>query len=224
VRVALYARVSTKQVKADGKEQTVENQLLDLRQHAAARGWSVIAEHTDIGISGAKDRRPGLDRLLILVQQRKVDAVAVASLDRWGRSLSHLLRSLEDMQAAGCALVSLRENLDLTTPAGRLMFAVIAALAEYERSIIRERILSGLRRVAVQGTRSGKPIGRPRTLFDRGTARALRLAGWSWSQIARHLEVSRSAVRRCVANPAPHRGERPRERVEPTHATDGAGR
>lgn len=214
MRVALYARVSTKGKRDAIREQDVETQLQDLRRYASARGWEVVAEHADVGISGAKERRPGLDSVLVLAGQRKVDVIVIASLDRWGRSLSNLVRSLETLNHQGISLVSLRENLDMSTPGGRLMFAVVGALAEYERSMTAERTLAGLRRIETQGTRSGKAVGRPRVLFDRRRARDLREAGWSWSRIGRELGIPKSTARRCVESPGPHRGERPRKAGE----------
>ena len=201
MRVALYARVSTKGPKADGKEQSVDTQLLDLRAYAQARSWEVVTEATDIGVSGARERRPGLDAILALARSRKIHAVCMASLDRWGRSLPHLVRSLEELQGLGVAFISLREGLDLSTPAGRLMFGVIASLAEYERAMIRERTLAGLRRVRAQGTRSGRPIGRPRAVFHRDQVPALRAQGLTTRAIAERLEVSKSTIARILRCP-----------------------
>ncbi len=197
MRAALYARVSTKG-QHNGREQTTENQLLDLRKYAESRGLEVIAELEDVGVSGSKTSRPGLDELLRLARARKVDCVVVAALDRFGRSLSHLTRSLEELQALGVGFVSLRESLDLTTPTGRLMFALVGAMAEFERSLIIERVNAGMRRAKTQGTRSGKPIGHPRVLFDRGKARELHAAGQSVRQIAAALGVSSATVHRTV--------------------------
>ncbi len=201
MRVALYARVSTKGPKADGKEQSVDTQLLDLRAYTQARGWEVVTEATDIGVSGARERRPGLDAILHLARTRKIQAVCMASLDRWGRSLPHLVRSLEELQGLGVAFISLREGLDLSTPAGRLMFGVIASLAEYERSMIRERTLAGLRRVRIQGTRSGRPIGRPRAVFHRDQVATLKAKGLTTRAIADQLGVSESTVERTLRLP-----------------------
>lgn len=201
MRVALYARVSTKGPKADGKEQSVDTQLLDLRAYAQARGWDVLTEAADVGVSGARERRPGLDAILALARSRKIQAVCMASLDRWGRSLPHLVRSLEELQGLGVAFISLREGLDLSTPAGRLMFGVIASLAEYERAMIRERTLAGLRRVRAQGSRSGRPIGRPRAIFHRDRVPILRELGLTTRAIAETLGVSKSTIARLIARP-----------------------
>ena len=210
MKVALYARVSSKGPKADGKEQTPENQLLDLRAYCQARGWDVVQEFVDHGVSGAKERRPGLDGLMVLARARKIDALVVSSLDRWGRSLPHLVRSLEEFQALGVALVAIREGLDLGTPTGQLMYAVIGALAQYERAITRERILSGLRRVELQGTRSGKPVGRPLRLFDRAKARELHSGGMSLRNIGVQVGVPASTVLRGLRrNLEAHLGTKP---------------
>ncbi len=192
MRVILYGRVSTK------KEQDPETQLQDLRRFAAARGFEVVGEYVDVGVSGAKERRPGLDQVMALARARRVDAVLVAAFDRFGRSLPHLVRALEEFQHLGVGFVSLREQLDLTSPSGRVMFAVIAAMAEFERELIRERIQAGLRRARLQGTRSGKPIGRPRRVFHRDQVASLREAGQTLQAIARTLQVSRRTVARVL--------------------------
>ncbi len=150
MRVALYARVST-------TDQEPETQLRDLRRYAEARGCSVVGEYVDLAVSGAKVRRPGSDEVLHLARTRRIDGLLVAAFDRWGRSLSHLVRSLEEFQALGVAFISLRESMDLTTPSGRLMFGIIAAMAEFERELIRERVKAGMRRAKAQGIHCGRP-------------------------------------------------------------------
>ena len=195
MRAVLYARVST-------KEQTAENQLQDLRRYAAARGFEVVGEHVDVGVSGAKERRPGLDRVLALARARAVDAVLVAGFDRFGRSLAHLVRALEEFRHLGVSFISLREQLDLGSPTGKVMFAVIAAMAEFERELIRERIQAGLRRARAQGKR----LGRPPTIYHRDQVLPLRQAGHSIRMIARALGISRRAVQRALQgaqNPLP---------------------
>ncbi len=121
MRVALYARVST-------REQDPESQLLDLRRHAEARGMYVAGEFVDVGVSGRKERRPALDKVMALSRARTIDVILVTAFDRFGRSLAHLVRCLEEFQAMGVAFISLREQIDLATPTGRVMFAVIAAM------------------------------------------------------------------------------------------------
>src|SRR2546422_4815844 len=132
-RIALYARVST----AAG-HQDPEMQLRELREYAARRGWQVVEVYTDAGVSGARDSRPALNRLMADACRRKFDSVLVWKLDRFGRSLRHLVNAIAELEAVGVAFVSLRDNLDLTTPSGRLMFAIIGAMAEFERSLIQE--------------------------------------------------------------------------------------
>ena len=123
-RVALYARVST-------RDQNCELQLAELQQYAERRGFEVLGEYVDRGISGSKDSRPQLNRLMAEAHQRKFDAIVVWKIDRFGRSLKHLVTALADLAAYGIAFISLRDNLDLSTPSGRLMFHVVAALAEF---------------------------------------------------------------------------------------------
>ena len=149
MRCALYARVST-------TEQTCDNQLIELRRYVEAREWTGT-EFIESGISGAKDRRPALDQLLMAVRRRKVDVVAVWSLDRLGRSLRHLIALLDEFQGTGVGFISLREGLDCTTPAGRLQWQIIGAISEFERARIQERVKAGLARAKAQGTRLGRP-------------------------------------------------------------------
>lgn len=148
MRAAIYARVST-------FDQNPENQLAELRQYAAARGWTVT-EFVDKGISGAKERRPALDEMLQAAKRRKVDVVVCWRLDRLGRNLRHLVVLLEDLTALGVAFVSLGEGIDATTPAGRLQMAVLGAIAQFERERIAERVRAGLARARAQGTRLGR--------------------------------------------------------------------
>src|SRR6266568_3951265 len=146
---AIYARVST-------LDQEPENQLAELRRYVAARGWTA-AEHVDRGVSGAKDKRPALDRLLMDARRRRFDVVVVWRLDRLGRNLRHLITLLEELQALGIAFVSLNEGIDATTPAGKLQMHILGAIAEFERERIRERVLAGLQRAKAQGTQLGRP-------------------------------------------------------------------
>jgi DNA invertase Pin-like site-specific DNA recombinase len=156
-RVGLYLRVST-------GEQTVENQRQALATACEARGWRIVAEFEDNGISGAKgrDKRPGFDRLLKAATQRKLDVVAAWSVDRLGRSLQDLVGFLAELNAVGCDLYLERQAVDTTTPAGRALFQMLGVFAEFERSIIQERVKAGIDRARLKGTKSGKPIGRAR--------------------------------------------------------------
>jgi len=151
-RAALYLRVST-------DKQTVENQVAALRQIAERRGWEIIAEYHDAGISGAKgrDKRPGLDQLLNDAQRRSFDVVMAWAIDRLGRSLIYLLGTIHTLEACGVDLYLDRQAIDTTTPAGRLMFQVTGAFAEFERSMIRQRVNAGLKRAVEQGKLLGRP-------------------------------------------------------------------
>jgi DNA invertase Pin-like site-specific DNA recombinase len=146
-RVAIYVRTSTTQ-------QTVENQLLELREYAAARGWEAV-EFSD-QISGSTDRRPGLDALMKDARRRKFHAMLVWSLDRACRSLPHLVTLIDELQTLNIAFVSLKEGLDLTTAAGRLQMQLMGCLAEFEKERLRERVLAGLRRARLSGKRLGR--------------------------------------------------------------------
>src|ERR1700745_2529756 len=139
MRCAIYARVST-------TDQQVDNQLLELRRYAEARGWELAKEYVDHGVSGAKDRRPAFDQLVTDAKRRKFDVLVCWRLDRLGRSLKHLITFLEDLQVLGVAFVSLAEGIDATTPAGKLQMHILGAIAEFERERIRERVLAGLER------------------------------------------------------------------------------
>src|SRR5215471_16944520 len=157
-RAALYMRVSTK-----GHGQTTETQAVALRDYAAHRGFEIVQEYRDEGVSGAKDRRPALDRLMKDARARKFDVVVVARFDRFARSVSHLLRALEEFNHLGIDFVSLSEAVDTATPMGKMIFTVLGAVAELERNIIKERIHAGLHRAR----REGKQLGRRRVIVDR---------------------------------------------------------
>src|SRR5215467_7778123 len=145
MKAAIYCRVSTV-----GHGQDVGMQLRELREYCAARKWTIAAEYTDTA-SGAKDKRPGLNQLMVAAKSRRFDVVLVWKLDRFGRSLRHLVNALAELEAVGVAFVSMTDNVDLTTPAGRLMFQVIAAMGEFERELIRERVRAGLRNAQAKG-------------------------------------------------------------------------
>lgn len=152
-RVALYARVST------DKSQTVETQLRQLHEVATRLGWIIVAVHTDEGISGAhgRDKRPGLDALLKQVMRKEIDMVAAWSVDRLGRSLQHLVGVLSDLQARNVGLYLHVQGLDTTTPSGRAMYQMLGVFAEFEREMIRERVLAGIERARARGKRLGRP-------------------------------------------------------------------
>jgi DNA invertase Pin-like site-specific DNA recombinase len=185
MRVALYARVST----LNG--QSPEMQLAELREYATRRRWKVFREYVDVGISGSKESRPKLNQLMSDAHQRKIDAVVVWKVDRFGRSLKHLVNALADLDSYGVAFVSLRDNLDLSTPSGRLMFQIIAAMAEFERSLIQERVRAGLRNAKL----NGKTLGRPRRIVSSDKMTRLRAQGASFREIAKAVGASPGTVR-----------------------------
>jgi DNA invertase Pin-like site-specific DNA recombinase len=156
-RAAIYVRVST-------DKQTVENQVMELRQIAERRGWEVVETYNDAGISGSKgrDQRPGLDQMLKDASKRRFDVVMAWAIDRLGRSLIDLLGTVQHLEACNVDLYLDQQAIDTTTPTGKLMFQITGAFAEFERSMIRQRVKAGLARAIEQGTKSGNPIGRPK--------------------------------------------------------------
>jgi DNA invertase Pin-like site-specific DNA recombinase len=204
-RVALYARVST-----SNGQQDPEMQLRELREYAKHRELTIVGEYID-RMTGSKDSRPALNRLMADAGQRKFDAVLVWKLDRFGRSLRHLVNALAELEALGLTFISLRDNLDLSTPSGRLMFQIIGAMAEFERSLIQERVKAGLRNARAKG----RHLGRPRAVVDEAEVLAMRKAGASWRAIAKEVGVGVGTVHRigqrrsknvCGAFPEPHSG------------------
>jgi DNA invertase Pin-like site-specific DNA recombinase len=191
LRVALYARVST----LNG-QQDPEVQLSELREYAGRRGWFVAHEYVDRGVSGSKETRPQLGRLMVDAQRRKFDVVLVWKIDRFGRSLKHLVNALADLSALGIAFVSLRDSLDLSTPSGRLMFQIIGAMAEFERALIQERVKAGLRHAQSKGKR----LGRPRKPVDSVRVVELRANGTSWRAIAKAVGAGMGTVYRVAAH------------------------
>ena len=189
-RVALYARVSTKHT-----DQNPETQLIALREFASLRGFDVADEYVDVGISGSKESRPELDRLMTDARARKIDAVLVARFDRFARSTRHLVLALEEFQSLGVDFISLSESVDTSTPMGKMVFTVIGAVAELERSLIRERVLMGLQRAR----KEGKTLGRPRVDVDARRVARLRAHGHSWRQITDLIGVSKGTAQRAVA-------------------------
>jgi DNA invertase Pin-like site-specific DNA recombinase len=187
MKVALYARVST----LNG--QHPEMQLGELREYGARRGWQIVGEYVDEGVSGSRERRPQLDRLMSDAHRRKFDLIAVWKIDRFGRSLKHLVNALADLDSLGVAFVSLRDNIDLSTPSGRLMFQIIGAMAEFERSLIQERVRAGLRNAVARGVR----LGRPRASVDADQIASLRNSGASWREISERLGVGVGTVCRA---------------------------
>src|SRR5215469_12863498 len=183
-RAAIYARCST-------NEQDVGMQLLELREFCRHRDWKVVTEFVDKGISGAKDSRPQLDRLMSDAHHRRFDVVAVWRFDRAARSVSHLLRVLETFRSLGIEFVSLSEQIDTTTPAGKMVFTVLGAVAELERSLIGERVRAGLRNAKANGTRLGRPPLKVLSVADiRQLRRDRRRTRTSFSVLAKRYGVS----------------------------------
>lgn len=189
--VAIYARVST-----IGNGQSPEMQLAELREHAARRGWKICGEYVDEGISGSKEKRPQLDRLMADARRVKFDCVLVYRYDRFARSLRHLVNALAEFDSLGIQFVSLHEGVDTSTPNGRLIFGIFASIAEFERELIRDRVKSGLR----NARNKGKQLGRPRVAVDAARVAQLRRRGRSWAMIVQETGLSMGTARRAVAS------------------------
>lgn len=187
----MYARIST-----TDKGQDPEVQLGPLREYAQARGWTMYREYVDKGISGAKERRPALDDLLQAARRREVDAILVWKLDRFARSLRHLILTLGELEALGVAFVSLTEAIDFTTPTGRLLVHVLGALGEFERDVVRERVRAGL----AQARSRGRRLGRPQKVFHRDQVEQLRAQGMSFRQIGKQLGISPALALKLCRN------------------------
>ena len=190
MRTALYARVST-----SDKGQDPEVQLRELREYCQRRRFTIAGEYVDVGVSGSKDSRPELNRLMIDAAKRKFDAVVVWRFDRFARSVSHLLRALETFRSVGIEFVSYSEAIDTSTPVGKMTFTVLGAVAELERSLIIERVRAGVRNARAKGKR----LGRPRVAVDRGRITRLRASGASWSEVCDATGLSAGTARRCLA-------------------------
>jgi DNA invertase Pin-like site-specific DNA recombinase len=187
VKVAIYSRCST-------ADQNVNLQLDELRDYCKRRQWGIFAEYTDEGISGSKESRPALNRMLADAKRRRFDCVLVYRYDRAARSLRQLVNLLGEFEALGIAFVSLHEGVDTTTPAGRLVFGIFASIAEFEKSLIVARTKSGIE----AARRRGKVLGRPRRSppVDVATINSLRDSGLSWEKIAAQTRVARATLQR----------------------------
>ena len=195
-RVALYCRVST-------PEQHIENQLLQLRDLSAKRGYEIVGEYTDRGFSGAKARRPGLDALMRDARRRKFDMVFVAAFDRIARSTRHFLQVLDELESMDVEFASAREAIDTSGPMGRVFLTLIGAISSLERDILRDRVRQGISRRRLMGL----SVGRQPLDVDHEAIVASRLSGMSLTQVAERYRVSRASVVRWVrearqANPA----------------------
>ena len=198
MKTAIYARVST-----GNGNQSPDSQLFEIREYCKRRGWKITHEYVDIGISGAKEQRPELDKLLTDVLIEGDDSIAVFRFDRMSRSVSHLLRTLETFRALGIEFVSLSEQIDTSTPAGKMVFTVLGAVAELERNLIAERVRAGLR-----NARAGRKIlGRPRKIANSDEIKRLRSQGASWRAVGTALGVS-AATAFCASARTPLKTKR----------------
>ena len=188
MRAALYVRVST-------DHQTVENQIRELTATAEHRGWEIVETYQDAGISGAKgrDQRPGLDQMLKDAQRRKFDVLMVWAIDRLGRSLIDLLTTIQALEAYGCDVVIDKQGLDTTTPMGKLMFQVTGAFAEFERSMIKQRVRSGVKRAKAKGVKFGRPSVPP--MIEQKVLAAIDKGEESLRAIAARFDLSDGTVR-----------------------------
>ena len=193
-RAAIYGRISTA-----NHGQDIGLQTRELRQFCEARGWHVTGEYLDEGVSGAKDSRPELNRLMADAHRRRFDVVVCWKFDRFARSVSHLLRALENFQALGIEFVSLSEQLNTSTPTGKMVFTVLGAVAELERSLIAERVRAGMRNARAKGRRIGRP---PRTQLTPEARKAIGEAYWrrktSFRELAKRFDTSIGTVQRCA--------------------------
>jgi DNA invertase Pin-like site-specific DNA recombinase len=192
-RCAIYARVST-------PEQRVDNQLYDLRLFAQQRGFEVACEYTDVGVSGSKARRPGLDLMLKDARKKKFSVVIVAAFDRVARSTKHFLSVVDELTDLGVEFVSRRENIATDGAMGRLFLTIISSIAELEADLIKERIRAGMRRRKLDGL----PCGRQPLDVDHDAIVADRLGGMSLTDVARRYSVSRASVVRWVREARQH--------------------
>lgn len=212
MRVALYSRCST-------TDQKAELQTTELRSYAKSRGWQIVQEFQDLGWSGAKRERPEFQRCLADAEARKFDCVLVWKLDRWGRSLVHMIESIQRLAGAGVRFIAINSGIDTDSnnPAARLMLHLFAAFAEYERELIRERVAAGVRQYradfaagkAESHTGRNQLIGRPRKVFDRATASLMRSEGQSYASIAQALGISQTVVREALNGRKSTGGESP---------------
>ena len=193
-RIAAYARVST-------RDQECLNQLSEIRQYAAARGWEIQEDYVDTGWSGAKASRPALDRLMKDALARKVDCILCVRLDRWGRSVRHLSDSLAKLKSAGVRWMAISQGIDTdaNNPMTDLLINMLSAIAQFERELIRERVAAGIARAKKTGTKSGKPPGRPTIILNRQAVRDARDAGLTITALQVKFGLSRGMVSRILA-------------------------
>lgn len=187
-RVGIYCRVST-------TDQTTSNQRIELERYCQQRGWQVVQVYEDTGVSGATQERPALDKLMQAVRGGKVDCVLVWKFDRMARSVSHLLAVLQEFRAFNTSFVSTTEGIDTSTPVGQMVFVFLAAVGEFERSLIRERVCAGVARAKAEGIH----CGRPRKGYDVATALTMKQQGSSWKQVAAKIGIPVGTLRRSLS-------------------------
>ena len=192
MKVAIYARVST-------QDQDCRSQLAELRQYCAVRSWTIDEEFIDQAVSGARTHRPALGLLMTGALKRRFDAILVVKLDRFGRSVHHLALMLKQLESAGVRFVAISQGIDTdrSNPAANFLLHILAAVAEFERELIRERVKSGMEFARQQGI----SVGRPVKVFRRDLAREMRANGSSWKELAHEFGVSIRTVRRAVVQP-----------------------
>jgi DNA invertase Pin-like site-specific DNA recombinase len=190
MRCAIYARVST-------RDQSCALQVRDLKTYCAARKFTIFREYIDIGESGAKDSRPELNNLMADARKRKFDAILVWRFDRFARSTKHLLLALEEFRSLGIQFISYQENVDTSSPLGQALFTIVAAVAQLERDLIRERVSAGIRNARA----SGKQLGRPRRIVSQDEIVRLKAEGFSLREIAKKLGVGYGTVRQRLRHP-----------------------
>jgi DNA invertase Pin-like site-specific DNA recombinase len=195
IRAAIYARVSN--------GQNPDIQTREIEEYCQRRGFEIFSVYVDRGVSGKKAFRPQLNRMMEDAHQRRFDVIVVARFDRFARSVSHLLRALETFNALGIHFVSLAEEVDTSTPTGKMIFTVLGAVSELERSLMVERVHSGLRHARAKGKR----LGRPRKIVDAARIAALRANGKSWRKIAREMKLSVGTVFAATQSDSEIRGE-----------------
>ena len=190
MKCAIYCRVST-------RDQSVEMQLVQLREYAHRRGWEIAGEYIDEAVSGIKKKRPGLDRLMADCQQRLVDVVLVWKFDRFARSVTHLTQALETFQSLGIDFISYSQNLDTSTPMGKMLFVILGAVGELERDLIRERTEAGRQVARRRGVKFGRKTVVTPEIRDR--IFALRRGGQTFAYIAGLLRIGEATIARALA-------------------------
>ena len=187
MKCAIYCRVST-------AEQNAQMQVQELRDYCKRRGWEIADEFIDTGVSGSKESRPAINRLLTDAKRRKFAAVLVYRYDRFARSLRQLVNALCEFDALGIHFVSLHEGVDTSTPNGRLVFGIFASIAEFERELIRSRVRSGIAAARAKG----KTLGRPRVGVDAAEIQRLREQGYAWRAISREMGIAAETAQKAL--------------------------